>query len=190
MFATDSESSEGEVGGSVTLDSRAIFLPSKSGPCNFNQSARSVQLTKLENGSIVYNCFYDSGSSLPSPCVKNERFKVHFETSEMNESNAFNFRLEFFNLELNDTGTYEYEAVFYRQGRQFVSVSTITKNFNVTVSKSEGELHAILNILLMNTLLNALHVYAYKVQRSMLSLDECGRNKLCVCPSPDVRLSI
>ena len=131
---------EEEVAGDFIFDTAAIFHLNMSGPCNLNQTAYAAKLSRLDSGGgSIFDCTYDRGST-NIQCQDMGRVRVKFNTDEHDGSNAFNFGLQLTNLQLDDSGLYEYQAMFTEIR---LPLRTITKRFNLTVVESRGEFNAI-----------------------------------------------
>ena len=120
---------------SVVFDTAAIFHLNMSGPCQLNQSAFSSQLFKEGAGGPMFECFI-SEQNANSECKLRDRVKVNYNIDGPGDSNTFNFKLELMNVQLNDSGTYRYEAEFNFLAGTY---RKIIKFFTLNVSEFAGE---------------------------------------------------
>ena len=121
---------------SVVFDTAAIFHLNMSGPCQLNQSAFSSQLFKEGAGGPMFECFIAEQDANSECGLRNQnRVKVNYIDGP-GDSNTFNFKLELMNVQLNDSGTYRYEAEF-----NFIAGTyrKIIKFFTLNVSEFAGE---------------------------------------------------
>ena len=118
--------------GSLLFDTAAIINVNLSGPCQLYQQPYLATLFKLDTEGrqekVIFSCIYINGiNNIKKLCRDKGRIKVKYKIERPGDTDAFNFGLELMNVQLNDSGLYQYEALFFTL--HDVAVRTITKYF-------------------------------------------------------------